>query len=130
MTDETRTENTPDWDFDTNEDLRSHAFDLVASFAARMLEMEVDPDRPAGTAAHAHLAVPCPDENNVTRQAIYVGYCAEACKDNGMVVRSFTCSEEGGVAHASLLICSATALAVAWAEQQAEDNPDRSTRTH
>lgn len=121
----------PDWEFDTDTDLRSHAYDLVGSFSARLLELESSAERPVGTVVHAHLDVPCPDENNVTRQAEYVGHCAAACRDSGLVVRSFTVRETGG-GHtvASLLVCSAETLTIAWAEQQADDNPERSGRIH
>lgn len=124
----------PDFEFDTDEDLRSHAAELVGSTAVRLLEAERDmaADRPEGGSLATALAVPCPDRNNVTRPVAYLGFCAQACRDSGLVVREqrMEYDPDSSTLYAILVLSTAEALALAIAEAKAEAHPERTVRTH
>lgn len=120
----------PDWEFGTDDDLRTHAACLVSVYADALVELDQCPDRPAGEVAHASIDIPCPDDITLTRYALYVGFCADACRDNGLVVRNFGTDQTDQGPVVRVIICTANGLAVAQVEDGGDDHPERSIRTH
>lgn len=126
----------PDWEFDTVQDLKKHAHSMMLGVAARLKEFESDntlvDDRPEGHSLATAVVIPCHDENDITRQIVYVGYCAEACTDNGLVMRFIRAEEcpHTDQRYLVLLICTADSLAVEIAEAQAIEHPEKVTRIH
>lgn len=127
-----REANMPDWAFDTDEDLRAHAFEMIGDTAEGLREQDEDPDRPEGALAATVVSIPCANSDNITRQVVYLGFCAQACQELGLVVRQSQAQYYPDLdqAFASLLVCTADGLTRALVEAAAEDHPERSSRTH
>lgn len=127
---------TPDWHFGTNEDLRSHAYELMGCFIADLVDMDNLTERPAGTMAESGISIPCPNPDNLNRPAQYLGHCSDACEDLGLVIRQavLTDDERTGGSVLYLRVSTVDALTRASMENDAVDADDthfdRAFRTH
>jgi hypothetical protein len=111
----------PDWDFATTNELDAHACQAIVDTTARLASLFESPERPAGTAPHQVVQLPCPNGTNINVQLQYVGMLAQHARENGVVIREVAFRVDYSEMRGELALALARAVDLEVADAETAD---------